>query len=346
MTRMLARPTLASLACAASVLTLSACARTSGPVAAAPDVDWPYYGGDAGGQRYSTAAQITPANVRDLEVAWTYSTGELKKHPKDIEASSFENTPILAGGRLYLCSQFDAVHALDPGTGKALWTYDPKVDPRVRYPQRLRLPRRDLLARSGGPAGAPCAERIYVGTVDRRLIGLDAATGRLCAAFGAAGTVDVGAGVNLSRSGQMQITSPPVIVRDTIVVGSSIDDNQRVREISGAVRGYDVRTGAPEVDLRSAGRAAGQLHRRGGQRLGADVGRRGPRPGLAFRSPRPARTSTAPRGPATAARPIRWWRWTRPPASAPGASRPPTMTSGTTTSRRSRRWGPWPTAGG
>src|SRR5262249_38412575 len=107
----MSRPALALLACA-SVLTLTACARTSGPVAAAPDVDWPFYGGDAGGQRYSTAEQITPANVRDLKVAWTYSTGEMAKHPKDILRASFENTPILAGGRLYVCSQFDAVHAL------------------------------------------------------------------------------------------------------------------------------------------------------------------------------------------------------------------------------------------
>ncbi len=237
--------TLARLACAASLITLCACARTSAPVAAAPDVDWPFYGGDAGGQRYSTAAQITPANVRDLAVAWTYSTGEMVKHAKDIERSAFETTPILAGGRLYLCSQFDAVHAVDPGTGKGLWSYDPKVDPNVRYPNDFNCRGVTYWRDPAAPAGAPCAERIYVGTVDRRLIGLDAATGKLCAAFGSGGTVDVGAGVNLSRNGQMQITSPPVIVRDTLIVGSSLDDNQRVKEVSGAVRAYDVRTGAP-----------------------------------------------------------------------------------------------------
>ncbi len=236
---------LARWACAASLLALAACSKPP-VVTAAPDVDWPFYGGDAGGQRYSTAAQITPDNVRRLAVAWTYSTGEAKRHAADIGRASFENTPILAGGRLYICSQFDAVHAVDPGTGKPLWTYDPKVDPTIHYPNDFTCRGVTYWRDPAAPAGAPCAERIYWGTVDRRLIGLDAATGKPCAGFGQGGTVDVGAGVTLTRKGEMEITSPPVIVRDTLVVGSSIDDNQRVREVSGAVRGYDVRTGAPK----------------------------------------------------------------------------------------------------
>jgi quinoprotein glucose dehydrogenase len=236
---------LARLAAVASaLLTLVNCwPAPRGPLEAATDVDWPFYGGDAGGQRYSSAVQINPDNVRDLRVAWTYSTGEAKRHAKALGHASFENTPILAGGRLFVCSQFNAVSALDPGTGAPLWQYDPKVDPDVQYPNdntcRGVTWWRDPLAT---PA-EPCAERIYLPTVDRRLIALDAATGALCAGFGRAGVVDVGAGVPLVNPGQMQITSPPVIARGILVVGSSIDDNQRVREISGAVRAYDVRTG-------------------------------------------------------------------------------------------------------
>src|SRR5262249_17631149 len=82
-----------------SLLALCACSPAGpAPVKAAADVDWPFYGGDAGGQRFSPAAQITPANVAGLKVAWTYSTGELKRHPTDIKHAAFENTPILAGG--------------------------------------------------------------------------------------------------------------------------------------------------------------------------------------------------------------------------------------------------------
>ena len=231
----------------ASLLALTACtpAITKAPLAAA-DVDWPHYGGDAGGQRFSSAAQITPENVRGLKVAWTYSTGEMKRHPDAIQHSAFENTPILAGGRLFVCSQFNAVSAVDPITGKQLWQYDPKVDPTVEYPNDYTCRGVTWWRDPVAPAKMPCAERVYVPTADRRLIALDAASGALCKGFGTAGVVDVGAGLKLERAGQMQITSPPVIARGVIVVGSSLDDNQRVRELSGAVRAYDVRTGAPK----------------------------------------------------------------------------------------------------
>ena len=232
---------------AASLLAIAACTpRSHEPVAAAPDVDWPFYGGDAGGQRYSSASQITPDNVRQLRVAWTLSTGEVRRHPKDIKHASFENTPILAGGRLFVCTQFDMVLALHPSTGKPIWRFDPGVDPKVRYPN-------DFVCRGvaywrdpQAQPDAPCAERVFIGTVDRRLIALDAASGAKCRAFGPGGTVDVGAGVMLTSKGQMQITSPPVVTHDTVIVGSSIDDNQRVKEVSGVVRAYDVRTGAPK----------------------------------------------------------------------------------------------------
>jgi quinoprotein glucose dehydrogenase len=227
----------------ASLLALAGCSNhPARPVARAPDVDWAFYGGDAGGQRFSPAAQITPANVKDLALAWSYSTGAKGRH--DLKRASFEDTPILAGGRLYVCSPFDAVSALDPATGKPLWRFDPKVDPKVHYPNDFTCRGVTYWRDPGVADNVRCSERVYVGTVDRRLIALDAATGAPCAGFGDRGTVDIGKGVVLERKGQMEITSPPVIVKDTIIVGSSLDDNQRVREVTGAVRAYDVRTGA------------------------------------------------------------------------------------------------------
>ncbi|HSV03518.1 MAG TPA: pyrroloquinoline quinone-dependent dehydrogenase [Phenylobacterium sp.] len=237
-------PFLRALA-AAALLALGGCApHAPRPVARAPDVGWGFYGGDAGGQRFSAAAQITPANVKDLAVAWTYSTGEAKRH--DLKHAAFEDTPILGGGRLYICSQFDAVSAVDPGTGRQLWQFDPKVDPKVRYPNEFTCRGVTYWRDASVTDNVRCSERVYVGTVDRRLIALDAATGAPCAGFGRNGVVDVGEGVMLTRAGQMQITSPPVVVNGTLIVGSSLDDNQRVREVSGAVRAYDARTGAPK----------------------------------------------------------------------------------------------------
>src|ERR1043166_6336806 len=96
------------------------------PAAAEPG--WMYYGGDQAGQRYSAAKQITPANVRNLAVAWTFSTGDLKTKGEAMKRASFENTPILAEGQLYVCSQFNEVAALDPGSGRELWRFDPKLN--------------------------------------------------------------------------------------------------------------------------------------------------------------------------------------------------------------------------
>jgi quinoprotein glucose dehydrogenase len=226
-----------------AILCLAACGRPPVKVSPAPDVDWPSYGGDAGGQRFSTAAQVTPANVGALAVAWRFSTGDLASKGGAIHDAAFENTPILAGGRLYVCSPFNEVSALDPGTGRALWRFDPRIDPKVQYPNSYICRGVAYWRDPGAAAGAPCAERIYMNSNDNRLFALDAATGRPCAGFGQGGVVDVAAGVRLYRNGEMQITSPPVVAGGVVIVGSSIDDNQRVREISGAVRAYDLRSG-------------------------------------------------------------------------------------------------------
>jgi quinoprotein glucose dehydrogenase len=224
---------------------LAACSRPAPAAHVLPEADreWPYYGSDQGGQRYSGAGQITPGNVAALKVAWTYSTGAAEAG-RALKHASFEDTPIMAGGRVYVCSPFNQVAALDPATGRPIWRFDPKIDRTVHYPNDD-VCRGVAYWRDGAAAaGAACAERIFLNTNDRRLIALDAATGKPCAGFGEGGAVDTAAGVVFHRAGEMQITSPPVVGRGVVVVGSSIDDNQRVKEVSGAVRAYDARTGA------------------------------------------------------------------------------------------------------
>jgi hypothetical protein len=84
---------------------------------ASADTGWPQYGGDQGGQRYSSAVQITPANVSQLHQAWSYSTGAMTAHAHAMSEASFEDTPILDEGKLFVCSPFYEVMALDPGRG-------------------------------------------------------------------------------------------------------------------------------------------------------------------------------------------------------------------------------------
>jgi quinoprotein glucose dehydrogenase len=228
----------------AAALALSACAPDVPRPAPAPDADWAHYGGDAGGQRFSPAAQITPANVRGLKVAWTVSTGELAAHPDASERAAFEATPILAGGRLMVCTPFNKVSAHDPATGKQLWAFDAKIDDRLHYPNSYNCRGVAYWRDPAAPAKAPCGERVFMATNDRRLFALDAATGKACAGFGQGGQVNAMPGIEIGRPGGAQITSAPVVMGGVVITGSSIDDNQRVQEASGAVHAFDAVTGA------------------------------------------------------------------------------------------------------
>jgi len=224
---------------------LAACARAPAPVAPAPDQEWAHYGADEGGQRFSPAAQVTPANVRDLKVAWRFSTGDLLRDRKAIHRSAFEDTPIMAGGRVYVETPLNEVFALDPATGLILWRFNPMIDTSVHYGEGFTARGVAYWRDPAAAPGAPCAERIFTTTNDRRLFALDAATGRACAGFGTGGAVDVAAGVQLATPREMQMTSPPVVARGVVVVGSSVADNQRLKEVSGAVRAFDAVTGKP-----------------------------------------------------------------------------------------------------
>ncbi|MGH6877087.1 MAG: pyrroloquinoline quinone-dependent dehydrogenase [Rhizomicrobium sp.] len=203
---------------------------------------WPYYGGDQGGQRYSGATQITPANVGRLKQAWTYSTGDLASKGQAMRRASFEVTPVLDDGRLFLCSPFDEVSALDPGSGRQLWRFDPKIDPGLHYPNSFVCRGvawwRDPKAHEGA-----CTSRIFLATNDRRLIALDAASGKPCTGFGKAGTIRIEPKPAMIYPGEVQITSAPVVTHGLVIVGSSIDDNQRVNAPRGTVHAYDAESG-------------------------------------------------------------------------------------------------------
>lgn len=224
-----------------TTLLLTGCARPA--VAPAPDTGWDSYGGDAGGQRYSAAAQITPANVQGLKVAWTYSTGEMARRGEAMDRAAFENTPILFADKLIVCSPFNAVSALDPGDGREVWRFDPNIDSRARYPNSFNCRGVAGWKNPAAPANAPCASRVFMATNDRRLFALDAATGKPCAGFGVGGSVNAMPDAKLDAPDDAQITSPPVVVRGVVIVGSSIDDNQKVEETSGAVHAFDAVTG-------------------------------------------------------------------------------------------------------
>jgi len=212
--------------------------------AQSPDAsDWGFYGGDAFGQHFSSLDQIKRDNVNELTVAWTYRTGEVGDGFTRNSKLTFEATPVLAFGFLYLETATNIVIALDPETGHQKWRFDPKIDRKRGYS--------DVAARgvsvwedTDPKHNGACTHRVFVGTLDARLIALDASSGQPCADFGTTGQIDLSANVRIRDRDDYEVTSPPAIVGDTVVVGSSIGDNRATDVERGIVRAFDARTGA------------------------------------------------------------------------------------------------------
>jgi len=219
----------------------------AGPDPAAPAVGWPDWGGDPGGLRYSPLADVTPANVARLEVAWTWRHGDWSDGEGDWRSeSAFELTPILFEETLYGCTPMNRVFALDPETGAERWTFDPAIPRDGRYANQLVCRGVAAWSDSDLPEDAACARRILSATNDARLLALDARTGLPCADFGKGGQVLLkGPDVGEERwLGEYQVTSAPTVVGDVVVVGSAVSDGQRADAPSGVVRAFDVRSGA------------------------------------------------------------------------------------------------------
>ncbi|MEP6495698.1 MAG: pyrroloquinoline quinone-dependent dehydrogenase [bacterium] len=205
--------------------------------------EWTSYGHDAFGSRFSPLAQITRENVGKVTVAWTYRTGEIDVHTH--QPAKLEATPLLVDGTLYLSTPFGRAIALDPLTGRERWTFDGRVDRGGNWGDfASRGVSTWLDARAA--VGAACRRRIYLATIDARIIALDAKTGTPCHDFGANGTVSLKHGLHNSPyyAEEYQLTSPPAVINGMIVTGSSVADNNRTNAASGEVRAYDARTGA------------------------------------------------------------------------------------------------------
>ncbi len=223
-----------------------ACLLTVVALAASPAAAWDYWGGDAGGTRFSKLDQITPANVDRLVRAWDYRTGDLASRPPEaMKRTKFEATPLFVEDSLILCSPFNEVIALDPGTGVQKWRFDPKISNAQRPANRFNCRGVAHWVDDRAAEGAACRSRIFMGTNDARLIALDARTGAPCADFGNNGEVRIDIGKSLLWPGEFQMTSAPTVTRGVVVVGSSIADNVRIEAPLGTVRAFDARSGAP-----------------------------------------------------------------------------------------------------
>jgi quinoprotein glucose dehydrogenase len=209
------------------------------------EVAWMTNGRDPEGTRYLPASQITRDNVSRLTRAWTYRTRETDAQFATAKPTAFEATPLVIDGVMYVGTPLGRVIALDAATGRERWIFDPEIKRDVTYGD---FATRGVSAWLDGQAspGAPCRRRIFVATAQSQLFAIDANTGRVCAGFGVNGSVNLAAGLRIPpfEPQAYSMTSPPTIVNDVVITGSSVADNTRPDIPSGEVRGFDARTGS------------------------------------------------------------------------------------------------------
>ena len=202
--------------------------------------EWPFVGSDQEHSKYSAAAEITAANVGDLEIIWKWDPNEKPLQEFGTRPGPFQATPVMVGDVLYLSTMYTRVVALDAGTGTELWKFDPR-------------------AYEGGQEGAgptgfkhrgialwqdDAAARVFLNSRDR-LYSIDASTGELVEGFGENGSVLLteGHGREVSRN-EFDQTSPPVVFEDLVIVGSRVPDGvQRKFDPPGTIQAFDARTG-------------------------------------------------------------------------------------------------------
>ena len=216
-----------------------ACLAIAFAVSGAEKGEWSSYGHDPGGQRFSPLTAVNRSNVAGLKLAWQFRTGDAYE-PEHGRPTAFEATPLYVDGTLYLGTPLGRVIALDPVTGKQRWAYDSHAPKDAGFG--------DFANRGVSTWKSPEGKRrIYIATIDGRLIALDAATGQLCANFGDNGIIPLREGLRIpprqDRYADYEETSPPAVIGNSIVVGSAVADNGRTDQPSGEVRAFDVVTG-------------------------------------------------------------------------------------------------------
>jgi quinoprotein glucose dehydrogenase len=222
---------------------LIACVAAASASAQSPAAsDWGYYGGDPFGQHFSSLDQINRDNVGKLAVAWTYRTGELGAGFANASKLTFEATPVLAFGRLYLETGTNIVIALDPETGRERWRFDPHID-RARHYSEVTSRGVSVWESADAQHHGACLRRVFTGTLDARLLALDADSGQLCADFGNNGQVDLTSGIRVRDPGAYLVTSPPAVYGNVVVVGSAIGDNRATSLERGIIRGFNATSG-------------------------------------------------------------------------------------------------------
>ena len=221
----------------------------------APNGEWPSYGGDLGGTKYSGLDQIDASNYDDLEIAWRWRSADenldldaFREAQPDLSILNMKATPLMVGGTVFIVTPLRLAVAFDAGTGEVQWIYNPEV---VRA-SRFAINTSGYSSRGMAYWTDGNDERLFYGTPDGHLLAVDAKTGQAAPGFGDNGRIDLGAEIPRNGRGTtdnqghswISINSPPIVARDIVVTPVSISDQSiRKEQPPGWVKGIDVRTG-------------------------------------------------------------------------------------------------------
>jgi quinoprotein glucose dehydrogenase len=220
-----------------SICLMSVCQFAAAETLGGTGGNWAFYGGDAGGSRYSQLDQINTGNVAELRPVWEIHTGDVSDGSDGRPKSEFEATPIVVAGTMFLTTPFNRVLALNPETGKQKWAFDPRIDLHQHYSEGLMNRGVAFWSDPNGVDSGQCHQRVFLATIDARLFALDASSGHPCEELGVAGQIDLTEGIsNIKRRGEYEETSAPAVIGDLVIVGSSIADNDRVNPFGGECR--------------------------------------------------------------------------------------------------------------
>jgi len=219
----------------------AATARPAMPANSAASTDWPAFGGNSNATKFSALASINRTNAGQLKLLWEH-VEPVKPGGASPPVRKDEATPLKVGNKVFVCTSDNVVLALDAESGGLVWRYDPHTDERGVQAAICRG-----LAYVVRPDATACPQRILMGTIDARLIAIDAQTGRACPDFGpdsgTPGQVDLTLGLQPVKKGYYYLTSPPTVVNGVAVIGGLVRDNEEVGEPSGVIRGFDTRSG-------------------------------------------------------------------------------------------------------
>jgi len=205
-----------------------------------PPQVWDAFGGNQQAQKYSTATQITPDNVRNLKKAWEMHTGDVSS---GAHSTSWGATPLFVNDTVYVGTPMYNIFALEPDSGKVKWKYSASGNDKLEN-QGLKNRGVAYWAAASPAAGEACQKMVYIGNMQGELHGVDAETGKACAGFGKNGVVDVNAWLTTNAKWKIGLIQPPAVYKDTLILGWAGNDWVYKVENPGTVYGIDARTGA------------------------------------------------------------------------------------------------------